>query len=92
MSRLKSDLAGLAEYSQYLSSMEAEIESSKSDLISTIESIKGSWKGVDADTFVGNATAYLENLSVISGLLAQFGGITGSKVKKYADAIEHFYS
>ena len=92
MSSLKVELAELAAYSQYLTSMEAEIESSKNNLISTIESIKGSWKGTDADTFVTNATAYLENLSVISGLLAQYGGITGSKVKKYAEAIEHFYA
>lgn len=92
MSSLKVELAPLAEYSKYLSSMEAEIESSKDNLISTIESIKGSWKGTDADTFVANATAYLENLSVISGLLAQYGGIVGSKVKRYAQGIEQFYA
>ena len=92
MSSLKVELAELAEYSNYLTSMKDQIDSSKANLISTLESIKGSWQGTDADTFVTNATAYLETLSVISGLLAQYGGVTGSKVKKYAQAIENFYA
>ena len=92
MSSLKVSLSELAEYSNYLTSMKDEIESSKASLISTIESIKGSWQGADADTFVENASGYLENLGVISGLLGQYGGITGSKVKKYAQAIENFYA
>ncbi len=91
MTTLRVDLAGLAEYSKYLTSMKAEIESSKSSMISTLESIKGSWKGVDADTFVANATGYLENLSVIAALLEQYGGIVGKKVNRYIEALEAFY-
>ena len=91
MSSLRVDLADLAEYSQYLTSMKAQIESSKANMIATIESIKGSWKGTDADTFVANATAYLENLSIIAGLLETYGGVVGSKVKQYAEAIEAYW-
>ena len=92
MTSLRVELADLAQYAQYLMSMKGEVESSKSSLISTLESIKGSWKGVDADTFVANATGYLENLSVIASLLEQYGGVIGGKVNRYIEALEAFYS
>ena len=92
MSNLRASLADLSAYSQFLSSMQTSVDASKANLVSTIESIKGSWKGTDADTFVTNATAYLENLGVISGLLGEYAGITGAKAKKYATGIEDFYA
>jgi len=92
MARLKVELAEVAEYANYLMQMQGEVEASKAELIATIESINGAWNGEDADTFVANATAYLENLSVIGNLLAQYGAAVGSRVKKYAEAIENFYS
>ena len=92
MARVKVDLAQVAEYANYLMQMQGEIEASKAQLISSIESIKGAWTGQDADAFVANATAYLENLSVVGNLLAHYGGAVGLKVKKYAQAIEDFYA
>jgi uncharacterized protein YukE len=92
MARVKSELAEVAEYANYLMQMQGEIEASKASLISTIQSINGAWTGEDADTFVANATAYLENLSVIGNLLAQYGAAVGTKVRKYAQAIDDFYS
>jgi uncharacterized protein YukE len=92
MASLKADFAQISAFSQYLTSMKGEIETSKTTMQSTLESVKGSWTGTDADTFVGNATAYLENLSVISGLLETYGGIVGSKVSQYAKAVEDFYA
>ena len=82
MARLKADLAEIGEFANYLTSMQGEIESSKAQLISSIESIKGAWTGQDADAFVANATAYLENLSVVGNLLAQYGAAVGTKVWK----------
>ena len=91
MTKLTVDFAGLAAYSEYLTSMKAQIDSSQANLQATLESIKGSWKGTDADTFVGNATAYLDNLKIISDLLETFGGVIGSRVSRYAQGVEAFY-
>ena len=92
MTSLKADIGQIASYSQYLSSMKGEIDSCKSNLQQTLESVKGSWTGTDADTFVGNATAYLENLNAISSLLESYGGLVGAKVAKYSRAVENFYA
>ncbi len=91
MSILKVDLAALQNYSKSLSEKQQKIASIRAELTSTLESISGSWGGTDAETFITNSTAYIENLKVIEDAMLNFSNKVGEKTSKYAQAIEAYY-
>jgi len=91
MGIVKADLAQLLKYSQDLSEKAQKIASIRGELTGILNSISGSWTGTDAETFITNSTAYIENLKVIEDAMLNFSNKVGEKTKAYAQAIEAYY-
>ena len=59
--------------------LDAEVE----NLLSVIEEVKNSWKGVDSDIFTGKAEAYIKNIKQISGSTRNFASFIKYASKSY---------
>ena len=83
----------LVNYSNTLSSKAREFSTVRKKMIEIVNELNsGSWSGVDARTFISNATEYLDNLNVIEDCLYDHSGTVRRKASSYNRRCEDFYS
>ena len=57
-----------------------------------VQDLEAGWEGTDAANFKANATAYLNNLSYIEGIIRYYGNEIKKKAAKYDNICADFYS
>lgn len=92
MSNIKVNTEQLTGYGTTLDSKSAEFSSVKSAMEDIVSALSGGWDGYDAQNFISNATAYLNNLKAIEQALLVYGNSVKNHSVKYSNRCADFYS
>ena len=92
MSQIIASIGDLNSFAGNLSGKAAQFGALLSSMEATVNSVSSSWKGSDANAFVANAKAYLQNLKVIEAQLNNYSNCVKSCSSKYSNRLADFYS
>ncbi len=92
MSKIVVDEAKLFNLAKVLQEDSSEFKTITEKMSSIVDSLRGSWDGNDADTFITNATAYLGNLMEIKQALDEASHLVNKNAVAYSERIENFYA
>ena len=92
MSNIVVDTEQLTSYGADLEEKAAEFSALLSSMEEIVTSVSGAWNGTDAQTFITNATAYLNNLKIIESTFLTYGNAVKNQSVKYNNRCADFYS
>lgn len=87
MTVIKVDIDSLNEFGKYLVDKSIEFDSITKKMNSSIESLSGSWDGVDASNFKSNASCYITNLQALRQSMDALGGTVQGCASKYNERV-----
>ena len=92
MTKIIVNINELAKYSKQLYDDSQEFGIITNNMQEIVESLKRrGWSGYDADTFIKNAVAYLNDLKVVKAALIESALIVQRRNKKYSTRIEEYF-
>lgn len=91
MTKVIVDINKLAEFSENLVKDAEEFDSILNNMVETINGIISGWQGLDAENFIANATAYIENLYIVRNAIVSSSDAVAKNVMGYVNRINSFY-
>ena len=91
MGKVKAVCDDLSNYGQFFETKATEFGQVTQKMENIIDSLKGGWTGADAENFIANATAYLQNLKIVESQMAMYGSTVKRKATGYNNACASFY-
>jgi uncharacterized protein YukE len=91
MSKIVASTDDLDNYAAKLESFASEFSGILGSMDGIVGSISGSWDGIDSETFIGNATAYIHNLKAVENALLQYANIVKNCSVDYNNRVADFY-
>lgn len=92
MTNIMVKTAELTKYGTDLEEKANEFSSLLKSMDEIVTSISGAWNGTDANNFISNASAYINNLKVVETTLLTFGNSVKNHSVKYNNRCADFYS
>ena len=91
MTKIVVDTEKLNEYGNKIQNQVATFDSITSKMDEVLLSLSEGWDGVDKDSFLANASEYLNNVKTIETALSECGTLVNDCAKKYQERINRFY-
>ena len=92
MSKLNVDTESLKSYGTSLDTKAQEFSEITKKMQEIVESLRISWGGSDANSFIANATEYINNLKVIENSLISYGSTVKRRSSGYDKRVADFYA